>query len=409
MAVGVGDLVGAPGGGRDRAAREEGALPWWLRVVLIYGGARLITTAMVLFLSTQLGPTARAGENPGFFTYSALWDGVWYWFVAANGYPTELPVNDTGHVAENQWAFMPVYPGLVQVLSVSTGLWWPAMAFFVSLVFGFGAALVLYRLLLLKLDSSTAMFSVVLFSVAPLSFILQMAYAESLHLFLLALALYLLLRRRYALLFPVVAVMALTRPSGLAFALALGLHWIARYRARARDPFPRTERLLAAGLTGFSVLMGFAWLLIAWAVTGSPSAYTDTELAWRAPVVGYGELLPFAPWFQSASYWLGWPAGPVLVVALVLVFGGILFLPAVRRLGSDLRFWLASYGLYLFAVFFPQSSVFRLLLPMFPLLGAIALPRSPVYRSGAVAVSLVLQWLWLYVTWGPNESYWTVP
>ena len=46
-----------------------------------------------------------------------------------------------------------------------------------------------------------------------------------------------------------------------------------------------------------------------------------------------------------------------------------MFTPAVKRLGVDLRFWVASYALYLLAVFFPQSSTFRLLMPMFPLLG----------------------------------------
>jgi predicted RNA-binding protein YlqC (UPF0109 family) len=44
------------------------------------------------------------------------------------------------------------------------------------------------------------------------------------HTFFLTLALYLLVSRRYWQLLPVVGVMALTRPSGLAFALALALH-----------------------------------------------------------------------------------------------------------------------------------------------------------------------------------------
>ena len=62
------------------------------------------------------------------------------------------------------------------------------------------------------------------------------SYAESMHLFLLFAALLLLVTRRYLLLIPVAAVMALTRPSGLAFALLLLLHLIHRIATRKRDP-----------------------------------------------------------------------------------------------------------------------------------------------------------------------------
>jgi hypothetical protein len=46
----------------------------------------------------------------------------------------------------------------------------------------------------------------------------------------------------------------------------------------------------------------------------------------------------------------------------------------------EIRLWSASYVLYLLVVFFPQSSIFRLLLPLAPLYGAIAVPRR---TSGA--------------------------
>jgi hypothetical protein len=233
------------------------------------------------------------------------------------------------------------------------------------------------------------------------------------HAFLLALALYLLLRRRYGLLFPVVAVMALTRPSGLAFALAVGLHIVHRWFTRARDPFPLADGILAAGLALFSLAMGFAWPIVAWVVTGSASAYTDTELAWRVPYIGYTELMPFAPWIQGARFWgAQWNLGAValpLLFLLVGLFGVALFTRPVRRLGADLRFWLASYALYLLAVFFPQSSTFRLLVPLFPMLGAVAQPKSRVYRVAVVVLCIAGQFGWLYVCWWVNGYDWTPP
>ena len=384
-------------------------MPWWLRVVLIYATSRVVTTALMLVMAGQQTANPWTGAHPGYAEFANLWDGRWYEIIAGFGYPSELPRTDDGHVSENAWAFMPAFPWLVRAFMAVTGLPWAGLAVFVSLAFGLGTALVFHRLLRTRLEPSTALFAVTLFCFAPLSPLLQIGYAESMYLFFLTLALLLLVQRRYWLLVPVIAVMALTRPSGLAFALAIGLHVIHRWVTRGRDPFPVHERLASASVAVFSGLMGLAWPAIAWVATGDLTAYTDTELAWRMPYIGYVELVPFTPWFQSGVWWLGQPIGIIVVVALIVGFAGVLFLPAVRRLGVDLRFWLASYALYLLAVFFPQSSTFRLLTPLFPLLGAIAQPRSRIYRVAVVLVFVVLQWCWLSLCWAYIGYDWTPP
>ncbi|WP_307807368.1 hypothetical protein [Naasia sp. SYSU D00948] len=409
MADGGGQLSSAVAVEAPRRESLWRRTPWWARVLFVYGGARALTTIALAFTAGQLTPQSRAGADPDFFSYSALWDGYWYWYIAAVGYPTELPLDAAGYVAENQWAFMPVYPFLVSALAALSGAWWPVAAFTVSLLFGFGAAVLLYRLFLLRLDEDQAFFGVVIFSVSPLSFIFQMAYAEAMHTFLLVLALYLLIRRKWGWLFPVTAVMALTRPSGLAFALTLALYWLVRLVQRDRDPFPRREQVVVGGLAVFSGVMGLFWPAAAWIATGSITAYTDTELAWRAPIIGHQHLVPFAPWFQAFDFYLGAPLGAIVVVLIVGAFALSLVLPSVRRLGVEMRLWVVSYALYLLAVFFPQSSTFRLLIPMFPLAGALAQPRSVLYRISVIVVSLVLQFGWLWLTWGPVSSWWTVP
>ncbi|MDO9398637.1 MAG: hypothetical protein Q7T71_18995, partial [Herbiconiux sp.] len=182
-----------------------------------------------------------------------------------------------------------------------------------------------------------------------------------------------------------------------------------RYVVRSRDPFPVAERATTLGLAVFSTVMGFAWPGIAWIATGSLTAYTDTELAWRAPYIGWGELVPFTAWFQSGNWWIGAPWGAIVVVLLIAAFAGFLFIRPVRRLGVDLRLWLASYALYLLAVFFPQSSVFRLLMPLFPALGALAIPRSRLYRVGLVVLSIAGQVGWIAIGWGVDGRDWTPP
>jgi hypothetical protein len=399
--------------GRRRPIVIYRLTPWWVKVFAVWLASRAITTTLMLLFAGWQPKNPWTAAHPSYLAFSQFWDSGWYHTVAVSGYPSELPMTAAGRVAENAWAFLPGYPILVRALMVATTLPWEPVSVFVSVAFSLATALVFYRLCRLRLPSETALFSVVLFCVAPLSPILQVSYAESMYLFLLAVALYLLLRRRYGSLVPVIAIMSLTRPSGLAFALALLLHSAHRWLTRDSDPFPTRDRAAALLLAGFSTLMSFAWTVVAWAVTGSATAYTDTELAWRAPYIGYGTLEPFEPWLQGAAFWGAlWHVGGLalwLLAVVILGFVALLFAPPARRLGADIRIWSASYGLYLLAVFFPQSSTFRLLMPMFPLLGAVAQPRSTIYRVSVVALFIAGQFGWLYICWWFNGYDWTPP
>ncbi|MFC0682250.1 mannosyltransferase family protein [Lysobacter korlensis] len=394
---------------RARAGTLYVLTPWWGKVLAVFAVSRIVSTAVLLSFAARQPANAWTGPSPGYFDFAKLWDGHWYFIIAVSGYPSELPLTDDGHVAENAWAFMPAYPSLVRALMTLTGAPFAGVAVVVSVLFAAAAALLLYRLMNLVLPSSTALFSVVLFCFSPLSPLYQVAYAESMHTFLLTAALALLLQRRYWMLLPVLALASLTRPSGLAFALTMVLHVAYRWWTRREDPFPARERVAASVAAVFSGLTGLAWLLIAWAITGSLTAYTDTELAWRAPYIGYTHLIPFTPWVQGANWWLGEPTGAILLAIAVAAFAALMFTPWVRRLGVDLRLWVASYVLYLLAVFFPQSSTPRLLLPTFPLFGAIAQPTAPVYRVAVVLLFILGQIGWVHIAWWADGVDWTPP
>ncbi len=390
--------------------------PWWLKVIAIFVVSRIVTTVLLLSYAANQAANPWTGQSPGYFDFASIWDGHWYYIISVVGYPTQLPLTASGHVGESAWAFMPAYPSIVRLVMLVTTLDFPIAAVLVSFAFALGAALMFYRLMHLVLPGGTALFSVVLFCFAPLSPILQVAYAESMHAFLLIVALYLLLTRRYLLMLPVIAVLSLTRPSGLAFALAMTMHvaWRFWQGRRGVEDFPVRERLASIGVAVFSAIMGIAWILVAWALTGSATAYTDTELAWRSAYVGYQQLLPFAPWLQAAGFWAPWFGMPVPLLIVLLVIGvvgffALLFTPPVRRLGPDLRFWIASYALYLLAVFFPQSSTFRLLVPELPLLGVLAQPRAWWYRIGIVLLCIAGQWAWTDLAWAVHGYDWTPP
>ncbi|WP_235021968.1 hypothetical protein [Rathayibacter sp. VKM Ac-2754] len=389
-------------------------VPWWVRVLAVFLLTRVVTTVILLQFAANQAQNSWTGPSPSYVGFASMWDGRWYEIIATAGYPSVLPVTDTGEIGENAWAFMPLYPAVVRLLMAVTGLGWATAAVAVSVVCGAVTCLVLYRLFRHSLSEAQSLIAVLLFCVAPTSPMMQLAYAESAAMMLTAITLLLLVRRQYAWVFPVVLLLGLTRPSGLAFAAAMGLYVVVRYVRRAREPFPRSDWLPAVALTGWGLVVGFSWPAAAWAVTGSPTAYTDTELAWRSAYIGYQELFPFTSWFQSGAWWGDWwfgapLVGIAIVVLLVAVFVGILAAPWTRRLDLFSRAWVAGYGVYLFAFFFPQSSTFRLLGPMFPLVGALAVPRSPLFRCTLVALGIVGQIVWISICWAVDGYDWTPP
>lgn len=415
MADGLsGALTARRGPARHRTSGS--AWPWWLRVIVLYLLSRLVSTGILLWFAAHQGANPWTGAAPAYADFAMLWDAHWYYVIAMSGYPSDLPLTEDGLVGENAWAFLPLYPILVQGLSVVTWLPYPVVAVAVSALAGLGTALLAYRMYeAAGLGLVATMGGVALLVVGPVSPIFQLGYAESLHLLLLTAALLLLLRRRYLLTIPLVVAMAFARPGALPFALALGIHLLVRLvRARrGTEPLSPTEalRIIAAGAA--SVVAGFAWLAIAWAATGRPGAYLETENAWRTAYVGHEPLLPFTGWVRGAVWWAEWNALPgwVGILALVTLIGvvGLAFLtPWARRLGTTLRIWVASWLVYLLAVFFPQSSTWRLLLPAYPAGAVLAVGPRWVLWLG-IAGSIALQWWWVDGMWAVSDYDWTPP
>ena len=112
--------------------------------------------------------------------------------------------------------------------------------------------------------------------------------------------------------------------------------------------------------------------------------------------------MPCTPGFVMASLWRG-PGGPVLVVLVVGAMAwAVLF--RTRRLGLTLLLWAGAHVGYLVAVFLPQHSTFRMLLPLSPLFGQPWLSatrrRALVVLGTCVALQPVVVLL-LWVVWPP--------
>ncbi len=412
------DGLTTAGGTRSTPARNRWraryrVVPWWVRITVVYVLARVLTGLMLLAFARVQAANSFTVQRPGYLSFASIWDGAWYRVIATSGYPSTLPIDPAGHVTENAWAFMPAYPFTVRGLMLLTGASFELVAVSVSLVAGWGAALVFRRLMGRFLDPARATFATVLFCVAPVSAMFQVAYAESMGLLLLLVALLLMVDRRWWAMLPVVLLLGMTRPTGLAFAflvvLFVGAWAIQPAWVRSTEPLTLRRLVPPAVVAVVSGLVGLAWPAIAWAVTGVVTAYTDTELAWRSSYIGWKELVPFTPWVQGFGWWFGQPGGTVLLVIVLAGFGAFVRMPAARRIGIELRLWGVAYLVYLLAVFFPQSSTWRILVPIAPLLGIVALPRSWVYRVAVVVAFVGLQWVWLSSTWWVDGYDWTPP
>ncbi|WP_411373808.1 hypothetical protein ACLH0K_11905 [Arthrobacter sp. MPF02] len=391
------------------AAARAGAVmrvwPWWAQVSAIYIAARLISACIFMAAALHQGPNPWFPAKPDYWNFINIWDARWYGEIIANGYPSVLPTDAAGNVQENAWAFYPLYPSLAAGLSSITGLNGAASLTIIAMLAGWGAALLVYALFRQKAPHAPALWGVAFFSTFPVSAVLQVPYAESLSLLLLAAALLLVVRRQYMWALPVVALLCLSRPVGVPFALMLGLILVGRLVERFRgtgqetgqDAGTHSVRDLAAltGLTAVAGMSALAWPVAAWAATGDFQAYTKTETVWRGH-----DLVPFKPWFDAGVDLFGPVLGPLAPFVFVALFGAMLFVPPVVRLGVELRLWCACYMGYLVAFLHPQTSTFRMLLPLFPLaLGAVLLSRSRAYRGTVVTMFLLLQVVWIVWLW----------
>lgn len=396
-------------------ARRWARIPVIAHIALIYGLGRLVTTGFLVLAANLSGPASRFGAEATVGEFMLGWDAQWYWLVAWEGYPSVLPLTESGQVAENAWAFMPTYAYLAQALGIAFGSWGVG-AVLISLTAGFFACVMLNRLLRARIGDSAALWAVTFFAWGPMAALFQVGYAEVLFVLLLLVALDLVSRQRFAWVYPVILVMAFTRPGILAFALYLGLYGILRWVRRRIDPLPVSDIVHIVALGLLATVTGFAWQAIAALVTGDAGAYLATELSWRRNWgAGSEGFVPFEGWVQAAQFWFtqwGMPQWWGLIALALLVIAaalGLLLAPQVQRLGVDLRLWSASYLIYLLAVFFPQSSTFRLLMPLTPLWGAVAVPRSRRYRLTVLGLCLIGQWLWIYGVYALGNTFWQVP
>lgn len=361
-------LPGGAGVNGDRQGTRE-RVRFVLAVVAIWTALRLVSGVILQWVAVaEQDPRVFSGELPRYFEVATLWDGQWYQRIALEGYPATLPVDRTGEVRQNPWAFYPLFPALTRGAMAVSGWPFPVAATVVATVLGYAAALVVAGLLRERVGTGPALAGVALLGAYPTAPILQVAYTESLALFLLASVLWLLVRRKWWAASALALLTGLARPIALPLGLVALVAVLLRWRARGVDPLRPREALAMAGSLVACGVSGLLWPVIAWAGTSRPDAYPVTMSAWR----GGEPVSPFVPTLEVSRFLAGDRGGPLLLVVLAALLLAAVLGPWARGLGPELRTWCLGYPLYLAAALDPWTSTYRYLLALFPLFVVLA-------------------------------------
>lgn len=388
------------------------------RVAVAYLALRAVSAVLLVLASRDqvvmpdwTGPTVEPIDM------TVLWDGSWYRSIAEHGYPHVLPIDPgSGRVAQNAWAFYPLFPLLAKLFMQLTGLGFPVVASTLSLVCGLGAALIMGRLVADRFGDRVALATVVVWAAFPAAVSLQIAYTESIAMLVLCALFWALSRRSWVAVGALAVLLGITRPIAVPVAVVVAVALFARWRRREAEPIGPTEWAGGVVALGGAALGAVAWPLVAWKVTGVRSAYTDTMASWRVD----GVITPLKPWlgmsqwtfrdFDGAAVY-----GPVALAVLAMTIVVLTCGPWATPLGVELRAWCLAYPAYLAVVLDPFTSIFRYALPLFPLvavvLGGLSSDRARNWlwaRAGAlVAVGVGGQalWIWKLLVYHPPSDY----
>ena len=378
------------------------------KVLAAYAACRLFSVLLLTIVSRYQAPVTWTGPHPDYFSMTVLWDGFWYRQIAEVGYPAALPIDAvTGAVHENAWAFYPAFPMMARGLMAVTGLGFPVVGSTLALVLGFGAAVVMGLLLRDRVGPRVALAAVAVYAASPVSPTFQIAYTESLGILLLCAFLWSISKERWL----ITAVLALL--TGVTRAMALPMVVVAlvavflRWRRRKEDPITAREGWSAFAALGSCGAAGLIWPVFVGIAVGSPMAYTDTMGAWS---VG-GSVKLLRPWLEYVDQ----PGNAAKVGLGLVLIVAMMSGPWAGRLGAELRTWTLAYTAYLILVDAPSTSLFRHLLPLFPLI-VVAIgggwkhkpPRWMGWRTGFLILAGLagqVWWVWALLRFVPPTDY----
>ncbi|MFF4213142.1 hypothetical protein ACFYZE_28070 [Streptomyces sp. NPDC001796] len=326
-------------------------------------------SALALFASIRMaGIVAIAVANhlsghPMLKGLAHSWDSRWYLHIAQHGYGTYVHVLHNGAV-QRDWAFFPLYPGLIRavytVLPITPGAAALLVAWSAAGVAAYGIYVIGHRLY----GRAVATVLVGVWAAMPQSVVLNLAYTESLLTALAVWALYAVMTGRWLWAGVLAALAGLSRPTGFSVAAAVvvvAVHEIVRRRGRVPLGMWFGAAVAPLGWVSFVLWVG--------AHMGDLfGGYFTVQRAWDSRFDFGAGSLHFLKGLLVHGGRVVYPLALVIVAAAVLLFCLLCFerapLGLIVYAGMLLLITVGGSG--------PYASKPRFLLPAFPLLIPLA-------------------------------------
>ena len=320
--------------------------------------AAAFAAVKVLGLSALVVYSTLRGES-AHVLLSARWDALWYVRITEHGYGVTVAAED-GRVLSDL-AFFPLYPAAEKLVATLFLLPPGDAGLLVSAVAGALAAAGIYAVVVTFAPHRAALLTAVLWAACPVAVVQSMAYSESLFTALAAWALYCTRQRRWTTSGVLACAAGLTRPVGVAVALAV---WTAVGCAARRTGW--TWRHVAACVLAPAGYVGY--LLWVGGRTGGLLGYLDVQREWGN---GFDAGLSFCLFLARLLDGPAFPAGLALLLGVVGL--GLAYLAGLRQ-GYPLPVQVYTGVVVLLAM--GTSGYFgskpRLLIPAFALLVPVA-------------------------------------
>ena len=350
-----------------------------------YIGGMFLATRIILLITGYLSHTLNHGRS--FASLADLmgmwnvWDTYWYLGIAQSGYTTA-----TNSVGMANYAFFPLYPTLIRLVSLVTGDYLLS-GLIVSNVCLLIACVYLYKYVAYDTDETTAMRSVKYLFLFPTAFIFSAALTESLFLALALICLYYAKKGNWQVAGIIGFFVALSRPPGVIIALPMAYEYLKRYGVRT----PRPDfLLLLLPPIGLSVYAAYNFYL-----TGDPLAFMHIQATWGGRLT----LPPIEVW-RRLTIESGWAVAGTIYTIVALA----LMVICIRKV--DFTAWLFGVLLILIPLFTPQSSYSMIryvavVFPLFIILGKMSKDRrvDAVLMIVLGATQIIFMAMW--TTWSP--------
>jgi len=362
--------------------------------VLVASRLVVVAAAFVAENLVARNPLLTAGAEGPILESLTSWDGWWYLSIVRDGYHA-APLEGAYH----DYAFLPLYPLLVRVLSLPFPGWEGLVAMLLSNALFVVAIALLVRLTATRFDDAFAFRSAALLAIFPFAAVFSMAYAESLFLALTVGAFVAAERGRAVSAGVLVAVATLTRLQGAA--LIVPLAWIL-WEGAGRPSWGGLRPSWLALLLGPAAALG-AFLWVVW-LTGDSTSYAAAQGAWGRSGLGGDATGTLGDALTNTGAVAVLFTQAVNFVVLIAVM--LLFLLFARR--DRLPAPYASVPVLFFAMVFLSGSIQsigRLMMPAFPLQWLLAARRG----IGGQVIWPVVSVLLLFVLSTAMFAGWLVP